>query len=301
MKLTITKVTNNYPYDLLLLADETIEGINKYLFDSEVYVAAFPGTKKPIGVFCLRRIDADTVEIMNIAVAENRQGSGVGSSLIDKAIAIAEEKGYKQIILGTADCGIKQIRFYEKNGFVQYGIKKNYFTDIYDTPIYENGVQLKDMVMLKKELIPQIQKATPDDYSNIMAVWESSVKATHDFLKTEDINFFKETIPGYFPHVDLFVLCSDNKIRAFMGISGGNLEMLFVSEECRGKGYGKQLLKFGIDNLGITKVDVNEQNKQALGFYEKFGFKTIARSEKDSTGKDYPILHLSRGNRKLDK
>jgi ribosomal protein S18 acetylase RimI-like enzyme len=89
---------------------------------------------------------------MNIAIAENYQGKGIGSSLIDVAMSIAAEKRYKQIIVETADCGIKQIRFYEKNGVVKYDIKKNYFTEIYDTPIYENGVQLWDMVMLKNEI-----------------------------------------------------------------------------------------------------------------------------------------------------
>ncbi|WNY23036.1 hypothetical protein MmiHf6_03320 [Methanimicrococcus hongohii] len=83
--------------------------------------------------------------------------------LIDKAVTVAKGKGYKQIIVGTADCGIKQIRFYEKNGFVKYNIKKNYFTDIYDTPIYENGVQLKDMVMLKKEINTDYNTRVIDD------------------------------------------------------------------------------------------------------------------------------------------
>lgn len=153
MSLKISKITENYPYDLLLLADETIEGINKYLFDSEVYVAKRIDNGISIGVFCLRHINTDTIEIMNIAVAEQYQNTGIGSQLLVESFKIAKAQGYKEIILGTADCGIKQIRFYEKNGFVKYDIKKNYFTDIYDTPIYENGVQLKDMVMLKKSLL----------------------------------------------------------------------------------------------------------------------------------------------------
>lgn len=169
MKLTISKVITGYPYDLLLLADETIEGINKYLFDSEVYVAKRNDKEDPVGVFCLYRVDADTIELKNIAVTETCQGCGIGSSLIDKAVTIAEAKGYKQIILGTADCGVKQIRFYEKNGFVKYDIKKNYFLDIYDTPIYENGIQLKDMVMLKRRLMPQIQKDNAEDLQTTIA------------------------------------------------------------------------------------------------------------------------------------
>lgn len=99
-----------------------------------MYVAELPETGEAIGVFCLYRIDADAVEIMNIAVSESYQGKGIGSSLIDKAIAIAKDEGYKQIIVGTADCAIKQIRFYEKNGFIKYDIKKHYFTDIMTLP-----------------------------------------------------------------------------------------------------------------------------------------------------------------------
>ena len=156
MNLKINKITEDYPYNLLLLADETIEGINKYLFNSDVYVAKLFDNDASVGVFCLRPVNADTLEIMNIAVSENRQGKGIGSYLIGKAVKSAKEEGYKEIILGTADCGIKQIRFYEKNGFIKYGIRKNYFTDIYDTPIYENGVRLKDMVMLKKELVASV-------------------------------------------------------------------------------------------------------------------------------------------------
>ena len=152
MNLKISKVTENYPYDLLLLADETIEGINKYLFNSDVYVAKLSDSDTSIGAFCLYPINVDTVEIMNIAISEQYQGTGIGSQLLAESFRIAEEQGYKEVIVGTADCGIKQIRFYEKNGFVKYDIKRNYFTDIYDTPIYENGVQMKDMVMLKKTI-----------------------------------------------------------------------------------------------------------------------------------------------------
>ncbi len=139
-----------------------------------------------------------------------------------------------------------------------------------------------------------IEGAGPDDYPEIMEVWESAVKATHDFLKPEDFELFRKIIPtDYLPNVDLYVLRQEEKIVGFMGISGENLEMLFISESSRGNGFGKTLLTYAVQNMSVKKLDVNEQNKQALGFYEKFGFKIIDRSEKDSMGKDYPILHLS--------
>ncbi|MDH6314227.1 putative acetyltransferase [Parabacteroides sp. PFB2-10] len=141
--------------------------------------------------------------------------------------------------------------------------------------------------------IHQIQRGEKADYTQLMAVWESAVMATHHFLTQEDFDFFKQMIPSYFPHVDLYVIRIEKCIVAFMGVSGDNLEMLFVSAESRGKGLGKSLLLYALENLKVNKVDVNEQNTQAAGFYERFGFKVVGRSEKDSTGKNYPILHLS--------
>ncbi|MDH6343059.1 putative acetyltransferase [Parabacteroides sp. PFB2-12] len=139
----------------------------------------------------------------------------------------------------------------------------------------------------------QIQKGEKTDYIQLMTVWESAVMATHHFLMSEDFDFFKQMIPSYFPHVDLYVIRIEKRVAAFMGVSEDNLEMLFVSADSRGKGLGKTLLLYALENLKVNKVDVNEQNTQALGFYEKFGFKVVGRSEKDSTGKEYPILHLS--------
>jgi len=147
----------------------------------------------------------------------------------------------------------------------------------------------------------KIQQANKSDYLRIMAVWESAVRVTHDFLKSEDFEFYKKIIPNFFSHVDLYVLRSGDNIFAFMGIADDNLEMLFVSDVARGKGFGKLLLEYAVENLHVTKVDVNEQNQQAIGFYEKFGFKTVGRSEKDSMGKDYPILHMSLEKQVMNK
>jgi putative acetyltransferase len=80
---------------------------------------------------------------------------------------------------------------------------------------------------------------------------------------------------------------------SFIGIHGENLEMLFIAGDQRNNGYGKFILNYAVENLNIKKVDVNEQNVQAIGFYKKFSFRTIGRSDKDSKNKNYPILHFS--------
>jgi len=68
--------------------------------------------------------------------------------------------------------------------------------------------------------------------------------------------------------------------------------MLFLHPEARGNGIGKKLVAFAIDQLKANKVDVNEQNEQAVGFYQHAGFKAISRSETDGLGMPFPILHM---------
>ncbi len=128
-----------------------------------------------------------------------------------------------------------------------------------------------------------------------MEIWESAVKATHSFLAEEDFIYFKEVIPkDYLPNLAIFLLIENRESVGFSSVSEGNLEMLFIHNEYRGKGYGKSLFQFMDETKGIIKVDVNEQNYQAIGFYEKLGFRKVGRSEKDGSGKDYPIIHMLR-------
>lgn len=139
-----------------------------------------------------------------------------------------------------------------------------------------------------------IRLAQSEDYPRIMEIWESSVKATHDFLSEEDFNYFKEVIPrDYLPNLEVYLITENNQSEGFASVAEGNLEMLFIHSEMRGNGYGKKLYEFMKEKTGLTKVDVNEQNPQAIGFYEKMGFKQTGRSEKDDSGKSYPIIHMS--------
>ncbi|WP_313530634.1 GNAT family N-acetyltransferase [Sphingobacterium multivorum] len=139
----------------------------------------------------------------------------------------------------------------------------------------------------------QITLATTGDYPRIMEIWESAVRATHDFLTNEDFIYFKEVIPkDYLPNLEVFLLIENGESVGFSSVSDRNLEMLFIHNDYRNKGYGKHLFQFMDETKGIAKVDVNEQNYQAIGFYEKLGFRKSGKSEKDCSGKDYPIIHM---------
>lgn len=139
-----------------------------------------------------------------------------------------------------------------------------------------------------------IRIAVADDYPKLIEIWESAVKATHDFLSESDFEYFKKTIPEqYFPQLDVYIISENNHPKGFAAASDDTLEMLFIHNSARGKGLGKLLFQYLHDKTGCTKVDVNEQNLQAIGFYEKMGFRKIGRSEKDGSGKDYPLIHMS--------
>jgi ribosomal protein S18 acetylase RimI-like enzyme len=151
---TISKVQskNNLPFDLLLLADETIEAIKKYIYDSEVYVVNTDEHIRPIAVFALYKISNKEIEIKNIAVSEALQGKGIGSYLVNEVKRIAGRKNFNSVIVGTPDSAFRQIKFYEQNGFVKYDLKKDFFVTNYSEPIIENGIMLRDMIMLKANL-----------------------------------------------------------------------------------------------------------------------------------------------------
>lgn len=140
-----------------------------------------------------------------------------------------------------------------------------------------------------------VENVLPENYAEMLDVWENSVRATHDFITEEDIEFFKPIIiEQAFPAVTLRCVKSDSgSILGFVGVHGPKIEMLFVSDAARGKGVGKILLGYAVEILDATTVDVNEQNPLAVDFYRHMGFTVVSRSPFDDMGKPFPILHMT--------
>ncbi|MGE4552469.1 MAG: GNAT family N-acetyltransferase [Desulfovibrionaceae bacterium] len=140
----------------------------------------------------------------------------------------------------------------------------------------------------------KIEPIGESEYPELIQVWEASVRATHDFLKESDIAFLRPLLlEQYFAAVEL--RCAKDKrgeILGFCGVAMEKLEMLFVAPESRGQGVGSALCRYAIANLHVTAVDVNEQNPQAIGFYEHLGFRIAGRSPLDGQGRPFPLLHL---------
>ena len=143
--------------------------------------------------------------------------------------------------------------------------------------------------------MPHIEPVVSNDIPDLLDVWKRSVLATHDFLSREDFDLLVPIVQQALREFTPLHCVRDaaGQACAFMGVSEGTIEMLFVDPQHRGQGAGRALVEFAIATLGATRVDVNEQNGQALGFYERMGFAVQGRSGQDPFGKPYPILHLA--------
>ncbi|MDO5029953.1 MAG: GNAT family N-acetyltransferase [Corynebacterium sp.] len=134
----------------------------------------------------------------------------------------------------------------------------------------------------------------PEEYPALVDIWRSAVRATHHFLTEEDFQAIESNLsPAYFPAAHLFVAECNNHPVGFAGVVEDSLEMLFVADEFRGQGVGSLLLRYAVDQLGVRKVDVNEQNPGAVGFYLHHGFVQGGRDDLDADGRPYPILHFA--------
>ncbi|MBS4217589.1 GNAT family N-acetyltransferase [Bacillus sp. FJAT-49711] len=148
----IRKLNRNeeIPVNLLLLADPSKEHINEYIKKGECFVA--DDNNRIIGVSVLLPTRPSTIELVNLAVAEDYQGKGIGKKLILDAMRRAKVMGYKTIEVGTANSSIDQLAFYQKCGFRITGIDRDFFIRHYPETIFENGIQAVDMIRFSKDL-----------------------------------------------------------------------------------------------------------------------------------------------------
>lgn len=125
--------------------------------------------------------------------------------------------------------------------------------------------------------IIEVEKRKTSLIKKLLIIWQSSVENTHLFLSGNEIEKIKEYVPQALLEIEhLIVIENKNKeILGFMGIVNHKLEMLFISNEERNKGFGKELLMYGIDNYLVSELSVNEQNPLAIAFMNIWDLKNI--------------------------
>jgi len=154
MTLTTLKImpisSGSAPMRLLLEADPSEEKVKAYLKKSHCFVGKL--REKVVGVYILQPIGKDTLELMNIAVEPKLQGKGIGQILLQHAITSAKKLSAIRLELGTGTFGY-QLAFYQKAGFRVDAIDKDFFLRNYAEPIFEMGIQHKDMLRLGMKLV----------------------------------------------------------------------------------------------------------------------------------------------------
>ena len=127
----------------------------------------------------------------------------------------------------------------------------------------------------------------------IYIVWEKSVRATHLFLKEDDIINISKYVRKYLIDIKHLIIAEkEYDIIGFMGIENKKLEMLFIDPKFIKKGIGRKFIEYAIENHNIKEVSVNEQNINAYNFYKHIGFKDYKRDEYDDLGNNFPIIHM---------
>ena len=148
---------------LLLDADPNVALVKSYLTRSRVLVAfeteamakgksQLPETAKEVIGSLVFEKQAANWEILNVAVAPQRQGQGIGGKLMDACLAnIDAEADNLPIIVKTGDLTSPALSLYQKKGFDQIALVKDYFVQHYPEPIFEDGQQLRNQVILERK------------------------------------------------------------------------------------------------------------------------------------------------------
>lgn len=150
MQIIEVKIKDRKKYiDLLLLGDEDRNMVNKYIYDGKMYAIDHEGSF--IASILIIFKEEDVIEIKNLAVDPNYQRRGYGKFLIE-FIASLYGDYFNSMIVGTGESPLT-LPFYKSCGFEEYYRLENFFTDNYKEPIFEEGIQLIDMIYLRRHMI----------------------------------------------------------------------------------------------------------------------------------------------------
>lgn len=141
----------------------------------------------------------------------------------------------------------------------------------------------------------EIRRALPTDHDVLLDVWLRSVQATHTFVSQADITEMTPQVREYLgsSETDFWVVCDESdRPMGFMGLGGSQIESLFLAPEFLRRGAGRRMIDHARSLHSELTVDVNEQNADAVAFYQAVGFVVERRSELDDQGRPYPLLHL---------
>ena len=271
--------------DLLLLADEQEDMIDLYLEKGTMFVLDDGGVKGE----CVVTDEGDGIlEIKNIATAPDAHGKGYGRALIEFVISKYSDT-YNILQVGTGDSPLT-VPFYEKCGFRRHHVVKNFFTEHYDHPIYEEGVLLVDMIYLRRDFRKEEFIELDESYLPKMAeLYRDSFKGepwNDDWSDDLQLSEYIKEISCAYHCLNYGLIIDGNLVAMSLGMvrhwwegTNYNIEELCVSPEFQGKGLGTRfmgLIEEDTRKKGCVGIFLQtDSDKPSFRFYHKLGFKDL--------------------------
>jgi len=139
----------------------------------------------------------------------------------------------------------------------------------------------------------RIRQVTAADQERVLEIWRCAVDATHHFLEPSDRRDSDAEVVAFLPKAPIWVAVDSNdRPIGFALLEEDRLGALFIDPLNRGLGIGRALVQHALSIQPNLTTDVNEENIQAVGFYEHIGFERVGRSAKDKQGRSYPLIHM---------
>lgn len=298
MKIREIKEKKKEYLPLLLLADEQEEMIDRYLEKGAMYVLEDDGVKSE----CVVTDEGNGIlEIKSLATKPEFQRKGYGKEII-KFLLKEYNSDFSVLQVGTGESPLT-IPFYKKCGFSYSHRVENFFTDYYDHPIYEDGIQLRDMIYLCRPFY-SIRKFQDADLEAVMQIWLESNLQAHPFIDASYWENSYEAVKEMLPYAEIYVGIdkSTEQVVGFIGLSEQSdelykqyIEGIFVQESVRSRGVGTQLLEAAKSKNPSLALSVYEKNQRAIRFYLREGFQIQKESIDESTNeKEYLMVWKKR-------
>jgi putative acetyltransferase len=253
----------------------------------------------PVGFAHVEIFEPGSAHLDEIDVHPDHGRRGLGTKLVQAVCKWAASEGYDSVTLSTFRDVPWNMPFYARLGFEV--IPPEALTPALRAVVADEirrGLDLNSRLVMRRVVTAaadaSISVATDADLPRLMAVWEASVRATHDFLSEDDLALITPAAREELARISPIHCLRDanGSVYALMSTAGEKIEMLFVAPTHLGLGAGRRLVEYAIKELGAGGVAVNEQNHEAVGFYEHLGFKTVDRDALDPQGLPFPILHM---------
>jgi putative acetyltransferase len=258
----------------------------------------------PVGFAHVKVFETGVAHLDELDVHPDHGRRGLGRWLVGAVRDWAVRNHFDSVTLSTFRDVPWNMPFYAKLGFTV--IPAVELTPALKSLVDDEtrrGLDVETRVVMRLGLRGQptqgmrARPATREDHEPLLALWERSVRATHDFLTSGDIVALRPLVAVELAGeaIEWWVLEIDGATAGFLGFANDAIEALFIDPGRRGEGGGTLLVEHAQRLArGVLTVDVNEQNESARRFYERRGFAVTGRSPTDSGGRPFPILHMRR-------